>query len=121
MGANIVSRAQLRLPLVLMPAFSHSLASTVFHMFVASDSSSETFASLKRIHGLMPYFVLKATLKISNPIAMIRCGLFCNAKKLQLILTRISSRAGFVSCSAVWGSKSPSAVRIEIMIILRYS
>ncbi|KAF8238699.1 hypothetical protein L208DRAFT_1240839 [Tricholoma matsutake] len=49
-----------------------SLASTVFHMFVASDSSSETFASLKRIHGLMPYFVLKATLKISNPIAMIR-------------------------------------------------
>ncbi|KAG6844898.1 hypothetical protein H0H87_002597 [Tephrocybe sp. NHM501043] len=49
-----------------------SMASTVFHQFVASDNSSETFASLKRIHGLMPYFMLKAALKISNPIAMIR-------------------------------------------------
>ncbi|KAF5388233.1 hypothetical protein D9615_000431 [Tricholomella constricta] len=49
-----------------------SLASTVFHQFVASDNSSETFATLKRIHGLMPYFILKTTLKISNPIAMIR-------------------------------------------------
>ncbi|RDB22498.1 hypothetical protein Hypma_010155 [Hypsizygus marmoreus] len=49
-----------------------SLASTVFHQFVASDNSSETFANLKRIHGLMPYFMLKTALKISNPIAMIR-------------------------------------------------
>ncbi|KAF7324256.1 PX-domain-containing protein [Mycena sanguinolenta] len=36
------------------------------------DNASETFASLKRIHGLMPYFMLKAALRISNPIAMIR-------------------------------------------------
>ncbi|KAF9057556.1 hypothetical protein BJ165DRAFT_1520926 [Panaeolus papilionaceus] len=49
-----------------------SLASTVFHQFVASDDASETFAGLKRIHGLMPYFMLKAALKISNPISMIR-------------------------------------------------
>ncbi|KAI0352942.1 hypothetical protein OH77DRAFT_1558589 [Trametes cingulata] len=49
-----------------------SLASTVFHHFVASDSASESFASLKRIHGLMPYFMLKAALKISNPMGMIR-------------------------------------------------
>ncbi|KAG9317278.1 hypothetical protein JVU11DRAFT_1473 [Chiua virens] len=49
-----------------------SLASTIFQTFVASDNSSETFASLKRIHGLMPYFLLKATLKISNPVAMVR-------------------------------------------------
>lgn len=48
------------------------MASTVFHQFVASDNSSETFAGLKRIHGLMPYFMLKGVLKISNPIAMIR-------------------------------------------------
>lgn len=48
------------------------LASTVFQSFVAADSASETFASLKRIHGLMPYFMLKAALKISNPIGMIR-------------------------------------------------
>ncbi|KIY49231.1 hypothetical protein FISHEDRAFT_29912, partial [Fistulina hepatica ATCC 64428] len=49
-----------------------SLASTVFHMFVASDDASQTFTSLKRIHGLMPYFMLKGVLKISNPVAMIR-------------------------------------------------
>ncbi|KAJ7507837.1 hypothetical protein B0H11DRAFT_2314475 [Mycena galericulata] len=49
-----------------------SLASTVFQQFVASDNASETFASLKRIHGLMPYFMLKTALRISNPIAMIR-------------------------------------------------
>ncbi|KAI0938121.1 hypothetical protein AcW1_004798 [Taiwanofungus camphoratus] len=49
-----------------------SLASTVFQHFVAADSASESFASLKRIHGLMPYFMLKAALKISNPISMIR-------------------------------------------------
>ncbi|KAJ7908340.1 hypothetical protein B0H13DRAFT_2233333 [Mycena leptocephala] len=28
--------------------------------------------SLKRVHGLMPYFMLKTALRISNPIAMIR-------------------------------------------------
>ena len=49
-----------------------SLASTVFQHFVASDNASESFASLKRIHGLMPYFMLKAALKISNPMGMIR-------------------------------------------------
>ncbi|KAH7914336.1 hypothetical protein BJ138DRAFT_1144066 [Hygrophoropsis aurantiaca] len=49
-----------------------SLASTIFQMLVASDNSSETFAGLKRIHGLMPYFVLKTALKISNPVGMIR-------------------------------------------------
>ncbi|CAK5275609.1 unnamed protein product [Mycena citricolor] len=49
-----------------------SLASTVFHHFVASDTASESFASLKRIHGLMPYLLLKTALRISNPIAMIR-------------------------------------------------
>ena len=49
-----------------------SLASTIFQQFVASDNASQTFASLKRIHGLMPYFMLKAALKISNPMSMIR-------------------------------------------------
>lgn len=48
------------------------LASTVFQHFVAADNASETFAGLKRIHGLMPYFMLKAALKISNPMGMIR-------------------------------------------------
>ncbi|KAF8138262.1 hypothetical protein EV363DRAFT_1519625 [Boletus edulis] len=49
-----------------------SLASTIFQTFVASDNSSETFASLKRVHGLMPYFLLKAALKISSPMGMVR-------------------------------------------------
>ncbi|KAG7096935.1 hypothetical protein E1B28_004334 [Marasmius oreades] len=49
-----------------------SLASTVFQQLVASDRASETFASLKRLHGLMPYFMLKTALKITNPIGMIR-------------------------------------------------
>ncbi|THH06358.1 hypothetical protein EW146_g9633, partial [Bondarzewia mesenterica] len=49
-----------------------SLASTVFQHFVAADDASETLAGLKRIHGLMPYFMLKAALKISNPVGMIR-------------------------------------------------
>ncbi|GJJ07469.1 hypothetical protein Clacol_001671 [Clathrus columnatus] len=49
-----------------------SLASAIFHHFVASDSASESLAGLKRIHGLMPYFALKGFLKISNPVAMIR-------------------------------------------------
>ncbi|KAH8105826.1 hypothetical protein BXZ70DRAFT_886429 [Cristinia sonorae] len=49
-----------------------SMASTVFHQYIASDKASESFAGLKRVHGLMPYFMLKAALKISNPMAMIR-------------------------------------------------
>ena len=48
------------------------LASTVFQHFVAADNASETFAGLKRIHGLMPYFMLKGVLKVSNPVSMIR-------------------------------------------------
>ncbi|KAI6119325.1 hypothetical protein EDD16DRAFT_1581548 [Pisolithus croceorrhizus] len=50
----------------------NSLPQRCFQTYVASDNSSETFASLKRIHGLMPYFLLKAALKISNPVGMIR-------------------------------------------------
>ncbi|OCF31899.1 PX domain-containing protein [Kwoniella heveanensis BCC8398] len=49
-----------------------SLAATIFQLFVASDTASDTLAGLKRLHGLMPYFVLKGILKISNPMAMIR-------------------------------------------------
>ncbi|CAK9782241.1 hypothetical protein CC85DRAFT_282255 [Cutaneotrichosporon oleaginosum] len=49
-----------------------SLAATIFQLYVASDTASEAFAGLKRMHGIMPYFMLKGILKISNPIAMIR-------------------------------------------------
>jgi hypothetical protein len=49
-----------------------SLASTIFQNLVAADDASDTFAALKRIHGLMPYFMLKTALRISNPVGMIR-------------------------------------------------
>ncbi|TXT04944.1 hypothetical protein VHUM_04027 [Vanrija humicola] len=49
-----------------------SLAATIFQIYVASDTASESLASLKRLHGIMPYFVLKGILRISNPMAMIR-------------------------------------------------
>jgi hypothetical protein len=48
------------------------MASTVFQHYIASDEASESLAGLKRIHGFMPYFMLKTALKISNPVAMIR-------------------------------------------------
>ncbi|PWN50886.1 hypothetical protein IE53DRAFT_410573 [Violaceomyces palustris] len=49
-----------------------SLASTIFHVFMGSDTSSDIFSQLKRMHGLMPYFVLRGILRVSNPVAMIR-------------------------------------------------
>ncbi|KAN0059708.1 hypothetical protein ACQY0O_008280 [Thecaphora frezii] len=49
-----------------------SLASSLFHIFLGSDTSSEIFGQLKRMHGLMPYFMLRGILRVSNPVAMIR-------------------------------------------------
>lgn len=70
MGTNIVGdlSSMRRFPTY----FSPRLASTVFHHYIASDDASESLSGLKRIHGFMPYFMLKAALKISNPVAMIR-------------------------------------------------
>ena len=41
-------------------------------MFVARDSSSRAFAHLKYMHSMMPYFVVRGILRISNPVAMMR-------------------------------------------------
>ncbi|EST06207.1 protein of unknown function DUF3818, PX-associated [Kalmanozyma brasiliensis GHG001] len=49
-----------------------SLASTIFHIFMGSDNSSETFSQMKRMHGMMPYFMLRGILRISNPMLMVR-------------------------------------------------
>ncbi|PWN28815.1 hypothetical protein BDZ90DRAFT_208233, partial [Jaminaea rosea] len=49
-----------------------SAASTLFHLFMGSDTSSDLFSQLKRIHGLMPYFMMRQILRISNPVTMIR-------------------------------------------------
>jgi len=53
-------------------AACYSLAATIFQIFVAADNASDTLNQLKRIHGMMPYFMLKGILKVSNPMAMIR-------------------------------------------------
>ncbi|SCV73630.1 BQ2448_6060 [Microbotryum intermedium] len=53
----------------------NSLASTIYQLFLGSDNSSSTFMQLKRIHGMMPYFMLRGILKISNPVAMVRAVL----------------------------------------------
>jgi len=55
-----------------MIGLTRRLAATIFQVFVASDTSSEQLNSLKRLHGMVPYFVLKGILRISNPMAMIR-------------------------------------------------
>ena len=39
---------------------------------MASDNASDTLASLKRVHGMLPYFILKGILRMTNPMAMIR-------------------------------------------------
>ncbi|KIM25249.1 hypothetical protein M408DRAFT_331345 [Serendipita vermifera MAFF 305830] len=49
-----------------------TLASTIFQNFIAADDASGTLTALKRFHGLMPYFMLKGILRVSNPMAMIR-------------------------------------------------
>ncbi|KAK4692607.1 hypothetical protein P7C70_g9092, partial [Phenoliferia sp. Uapishka_3] len=49
-----------------------SLASTIYQLFLGSDNSSSVFSQLKTIHGMMPYFMLRGILKISNPVAMVR-------------------------------------------------
>lgn len=51
---------------------SRRLASTIYQLFLGSDNSSSVFAQMKRMHGLMPYFMLRGILKISNPVAMVR-------------------------------------------------
>ncbi|KAG8890630.1 hypothetical protein FRB98_007185 [Tulasnella sp. 332] len=49
-----------------------TLASTIFQQLVASDSGSELYTTVKNMHGMMPYMVMRGILKISNPVAMIR-------------------------------------------------
>ncbi|CAG8579369.1 6756_t:CDS:10 [Ambispora leptoticha] len=50
-------------------------ASTLYYLFIGSDSSSENFAQLKRIHGHMPYKTLRGILKISNPLMLMKAML----------------------------------------------
>lgn len=63
---------------------TRSLASTIFQTFIASDSGSETLSNLKRIHGMIPYYVLKGILKMANPVGMIRSA--CMTHPLALVV-----------------------------------
>ena len=67
------------------------LASTVFQHFVAADDASETLAGLKRIHGLMPYFMLKTALRISNPVGMIRSERSVQRAESWVLLTWVQA------------------------------
>lgn len=83
------------------------LAATIFQIYVASDTASDSLAGLKRLHGIMPYFVLKGILKISNPMAMIRGELahgivsqadiqaFWTSSSRVRLAARVFSRGGF--------------------------
>lgn len=46
------------------------VAATVYHLFLAEDNSPELFAQVKRIHGLVPYTLLKNVIRIANPAAV---------------------------------------------------
>jgi hypothetical protein len=95
------------------------MASTVFQRFVAADNASEAFAGLKRIHGMMPYFMLKAALKISNPMAMIR-GMESLMYWYSLSSFSISqcSHAGSVPCSALWWTQSSAEVSPSTLLTI---
>ncbi|KAF9983814.1 hypothetical protein BGZ65_001387 [Modicella reniformis] len=49
-----------------------NFASTLYHMFTASDDAIINFAQLKRTQMLMPYRTMWGILKISNPMAMMK-------------------------------------------------
>jgi len=85
-----------------------SLAATIFQVFVASDTASETLVNLKRIHGLMPYFVLKGILKVSNPMAMIR-GQLAGLMRAQADVRRPRP----LPCATVRRSISRAKVRLR--------
>ena len=48
------------------------MAVVIYHLFVAQDSSAETFSQAQRIHSMIPYTPLKYVLRFSNPMAMMR-------------------------------------------------
>ena len=88
-------------------------------MFIASDDASETFAGLKRIHGLMPYFMLKTALKITNPVSMIRSAssspglLYLQEHQVVNVLIRC---AGPVFGTAIRWPKLAATVKSDIWV-----
>ncbi|KAJ6132969.1 hypothetical protein N7471_008184 [Penicillium samsonianum] len=46
------------------------VAATIYHLFLAEDNSPELFSQAKRIHGLVPYTLMKNVIRIANPAAV---------------------------------------------------
>ena len=61
-----------RVPLLTRKVTNCRIAAVIYHLFVAEDNSTELFAQMQKVHGLMPYTILKNILRFSNPIAMLR-------------------------------------------------
>ncbi|KAF9425174.1 hypothetical protein BGZ94_007775, partial [Podila epigama] len=49
-----------------------NFASTLYHVFTASDDATLNFTQLKRTHMLLPYRAMWGILKVSNPMAMMK-------------------------------------------------
>ncbi|KAF9912390.1 hypothetical protein EC991_011082 [Linnemannia zychae] len=49
-----------------------NFASTLYHVFTASDDATLNLTHLKRTHMLMPYRTMWGILKVSNPMAMMK-------------------------------------------------
>ncbi|KAF9572503.1 hypothetical protein EC968_009727 [Mortierella alpina] len=49
-----------------------NFASTLYHVFTASDNATLNFMQMKRTHMLMPYRTMWGILKISNPMAVMK-------------------------------------------------
>ncbi|KAA8915812.1 hypothetical protein TRICI_002022 [Trichomonascus ciferrii] len=47
-------------------------AATLYHMFMAEDSSPEFYSQIRRIHKMLPYSMLRGVLRYSNPMAMMK-------------------------------------------------
>ncbi|KAG0067728.1 hypothetical protein BGZ92_005070 [Podila epicladia] len=63
------------LPLMYQTVFEWgcmNFASTLYHVFAASDSATLNYTQLKRTHMLMPYRAMWGILKVSNPMAIMK-------------------------------------------------
>lgn len=48
------------------------IASTVYEMFIGSDSAPEFYRMVKRMHKLMPYKMMTTILRFTNPLQMVK-------------------------------------------------
>ncbi|KAG9231173.1 hypothetical protein BJ875DRAFT_470276 [Amylocarpus encephaloides] len=46
------------------------VAATIYHLFLAEDNSPDLFAQAKKIHSMIPYTIIKNTIRVMNPAAV---------------------------------------------------